>query len=237
GLDWSLQRERYLVELGFYPLGDLHGDNDGRTWDARLAWIPRRAHDKVWHIGASWSEERLASRMDGRGQRISPSVRWQSRPEVGLLATRLIDTGTIDRVQAIRRAGLEALWIEGPLSIQAEYLHTRVRRHGPPSFTGRGYYVFGSYVLTGESRPYRDGQVANPNARNKQAVELLLRYSALDLNDGAIAGGREHNMTAGANWYPNDHWKLQINQIFVHAKRRGLRTDDRILALQVQFHF
>lgn len=237
GLDWSLQREHYLVELGFYPLGDLHGDNDGRTWDARVAWIPRRAHDKVWHIGASWSEERLASRTDGRGQRTSPSVRWQARPEVGLLATRLIDTGTIDRIQAIRRAGLEALWIDGPFSLQAEYLDTRTRRYGMPSFTGRGYYVFGSYFLTGGPRPYRGGQVDNPDARNSQAVELLLRYSALDLNDGAIAGGGERNMTLGANWYPNAHWKLQINQIFAQAKRRGVRMNDSILALQVQFHF
>lgn len=33
------------------------------------------------------------------------------------------------------------------------------------------------------------------------AWELILRYSNLDLNDGAILGGEMNAVTAGLNWY------------------------------------
>ena len=243
GLDWSLERKHYLLDVGYYLSGDLHGDNKGRSAGAHAAWVPINEKHDVLHMGTSWSIDRPRATTDGRGQRNEPGIRWQTRPEAGFIPASMVNTGTIDHVRSVHRQGLEALWIHGPASLQGEYLRVRTLREGRPDFTGSGYYLFGSYVLTGESRPYfhsivGNGQVGNiVPGRAGGAWELLLRYSAIDLDDGAIRGGRQHNVTWGVNWYFKRHLKLQANQVFAHARRQGLDQRERIFEMRAQLHF
>lgn len=239
GVDWEFERPSYLVNAGYYWGQDLLGDNDGTTIAGRVAWTPRKAAGNVLHLGIAASRENRDGTTDGRGIDHPPTARFSSAPETGLTPVRLVDSGSLSYANRVERSGLEALWIDGPWSVQGERLHaTAARGHGNPDFSADGFYVFGSWVVTGESRPYANGNVGNIKPKGTWgAVELLLRYSELDLNDGPIRGGKEHDVTLGANWYLTQHFKFQANYIWATSERGNLALDPRIFELRAQIFF
>lgn len=239
GVEWTLEQSQYLLQAGAYGGKDLQGDNPGQTFAARAAWTPRKAAGDVLHFGVAASRENPESYQDGRGDYFPPSARLRTRPEAGLTDVRLIDSGSLAPVDHLLRTGLEGIWVHGPLSLQGEALQARVaRQDGLPDFHAAGGYVFASWLLTGESRPYAAGNVANPKpAHGYGAVELLARYSRLDLDDGVIQGGRQHDWSVGVNWYLTSHFKLQANYVHADATRRGVRTTPEAVEFRAQVHF
>lgn len=227
GAEWALQRPAWLASVAWFDGGDLEGGNEGSTLAARAAWVPRRAAGDVLHLGIAGSRERPDS----------GTTRMRARPEMGLTDVRLVDTGTLAGVDAIRRVGLEGLWIRGPWSLQGELLDVQAQRDGGlADVSGQGGYLFGSWVVTGESRGY-NGYAGNVVPASTSALELLLRYSQLDLDDGQVGGGRQSDWTIGANWYLGRNFKLQANYVFAHARRAGVLRDPEAFGLRAQFHF
>jgi len=239
GIDWAFERSAYIVNLGYYWGQDLPGDNDGTTLAGRVAWTPRKQDADIIHLGISASRENRDSTTDGRGIVHAPGVRLSTTPEAGLTPVRLIDTASLTNANHVQRTGLEALWIDGPWSVQGEDLRESVSRYGGKhDFTARGFYVFGSWVLSGESRPYAGGNVGDIKPNGPWgAWEVLLRYSELDLNDGSIQGGKEHDWTLGANWYLTQHFKFQANYIWAKSDKGNLSIDPRIFELRTQIYF
>ena len=239
GVDWAFERPQYVLNVGYYFGQDLLGDNDGTTLAARAAWTPRKAEGDVVHLGISASREHRDSTTDGRDIEHAPSARVSTAPEAGLTPVRLVDSASLSQANRVERSGLEGLWIGGPWSVQGELLHENVSRYGgKPDFDADGYYVFGSWVLTGESRPYANGNVGNIKPKGKWgAVELLLRYSELDLNSSPVLGGKEHDWTLGANWYLTEHLKFQANYIRATSEKGNLQLDPRIVEARVQIYF
>ena len=238
GVDWALSRPSWLAAVGYYG-GDLQGDNDGHTLAGRLAWVPRHQPGDVLHLGVTASRESPASSVNGLGLANVPSARFRSTPEAGLSPRYLVDSGTLRNVDEIGRYGFEALWIHGPWSLQGEYLRANTSfDSGKPAYRIDGWYAFASWVATGESRPYKDGNVGNivPSQR-WGALEFLLRYSTLDLDDDPILGGHEHDWTLGANWYLGNHLKLQANYVRAFGDRKGLVANPRIFELRAQIAF
>ena len=238
GIDWAFERPAWILNAGWYA-GDLHGDNDGRTLAARAAWTPLKGDGAVLHLGLSASREQRDDTIDGRGVRIPASARLRARPEAALTDIRLVDSGTLGNVDDIERFGAEVVWIGGPWSVQGEVLGANVRRDGSlPDYAGAGWYVFGSWAPTGESRSYSAGNTGNVKPKGRYgALELLLRYSSLDLDDGAVRGGRQRDWTLGANWILDQHFKLQANYIRADSERGALALDPHILTLRLQAIF
>lgn len=230
GVDWTYTaRTNWLFNLAAFDGNDLNGENEGTTLAGRAVFTPLLSDTEVLHLGLSASRERRDDRI----------ARIRARPEAGLTDVRLIDTGNLSDAEAIDRYGLEAAWRRGPWSVQAEYLGAIVRRDADlPDFHGAGGYVNGSWVLTGEARPYRNGGFGNPvPARPWGALELALRWSTLDLDDGAVAGGSQHDWTLDANWYLTQHFKFQVNYIRVDSDRAGVSLDPDILEARAQVSF
>jgi len=108
-----------------------------------------------------------------------------------------------------------------------------------------GYYVQGSWVLTGESRPYSKGTIGNVRpVHDYGAFEVAVRYSSVDLNDGPVYGGKEDDWTIGANWYLGQHFKLQANYIFANTTKRygspingDADVDPRVFEMRAQIMF
>lgn len=238
GVDWALERPHYLVNAGYYNGGDLNGGSDGRMVAARLAWVPRNQAGDVIHLGLSASRESPDGGTDGRGLYTPPVARLAARPEAGL-AAKLVDSGNLAPVERIDRSGFEGLWIQGPWSIQGEFLHAAVKLDGGrPNYDASGYYALASWVVTGESRPYSGGNVGNIRPEGAYgALELALRYSEIDLDDRPIAGGRERDWTLGANWYINRYLKLQANYVHASSDRRGLAVDPNVVEVRAQIQF
>lgn len=229
GLEWTYAAlPRWFLQLAWFGRHNLNDDADGATAAARVVFQPVLQDREVLHLGLSASRE---ARDDRNG-------RERARPEVGLTGIRLVDTGNLPGVDHIDRRGLEAAWMKNAWLLQGEYLTFDAHRPTGPSYRSDGYYVSSSWLLTGESRPYRNSAFANPKpAHDWGALELALRYSTLDLDDRDVHGGRQHDWTLGLNWYLSGHLKLQANYIRAFSSRSQLNLDPEIFALRAQLSF
>jgi phosphate-selective porin OprO and OprP len=227
GVEYSLGRPNYQFAVAYYGGNDPEGLDQGRMWGGRSVWSPRTGPGDIWHFGASHSSERPAG---GR-------ARLRARPEAGLTDVRLVDTGALTGVQEVERSGLELIRVAGPLAVQAEYLAAQVDRAAPGGkVNANGASGWVSWVVTGESRPY-SGTLGNivPTGRYG-ALELLARYSTLDL-DSTVHGGVQRSLTLGANYYWTQHVKVQVNYLRSHAQRNGADTRLNGFVARVQTHF
>jgi phosphate-selective porin OprO/OprP len=139
-----------------------------------------------------------------------------------------VDTGTFS-ADNVNLVGAEAAAVWGPASLQAEYMIAMVDSSvaNDPDFSG--YYVQGSYFLTGEHRNYKassgkfDRVKPNKNFMGDDggpgAWQLAARYSHVDLDDGAINGGELDCVTAGVNWYLNPNTRVMLNYVYADSDK------------------
>jgi len=228
GQNWSAAASVYGSDSE-----DDDDGNEGYGFGARVTFAPVAQKTRAVHLGAAIAREEPK---DSNNQ-----VRFRARPEFHAAALRIVDTGTINDVDNIQKYGLEAAAVAGPFSIQGEYLKANVNREGGlEDYDFDGAYVSASYFLTGESRPYsaKKGKFGRVKPKAKSgAWELGLRYSTIDLDDGAIQGGEEDNWTVGLNWYVNPHVRIMANYIDVDAEVAGVDDNPNIFALRTQIDF
>jgi phosphate-selective porin OprO and OprP len=168
------------------------------------------AENRLLHLGLSANIQYSAS----------ATVRYRSRPE-SYLATHVIDTGDIDAAGS-GVAGAEVAYVNGPFSVQGEFLDSVVHENGGASLNFYGFYACASWYLTGESRPYNRaaGYFSRLIPRRNfdfgkggawGALELAARASYTDLTDGPISGGRIGLLMGELNWYLNPHVRWMFN--------------------------
>ncbi len=235
GLDWSYDKiPQWTLFAAYYSGGDLDGNHKGDGYGARAVYAPIKSDTQVVHLGIAASREYPDDR----------TAQFSSTPEAALTKTDLVDTKKLPGVNSIDRLGLEAAWLNGPFFAQGEYLRfTANRTTGLSDFTGNGFYAFGAWMLTGESREYKNAEFGNTKPTHKWgAIELALRYSQLDLRDGNIQGGTQHDWTLGLNWYIGQHLKLQADYVWARANQSPANEylapiDPRIFELRAQLYF
>lgn len=218
--DWSLAVSAYGQTL--------EGINKGTGIAARATWLPISADGRFLHLAAAAASENPKS----------DSGRFSTRPEASLSPRRFADTGTLADVDSIQRIGLEAAYVDGPLLLQSEYVHGSFQRAGRPDFSGAGYYLQAGWFLTEHARGYKNGTIDAPKLDGARgAWELGLRYSHLDLDDGAVLGGVESNWTLGLTWWAHPNARLMANAISVDSDRRGISDNPDILEFRAQIGF
>jgi len=207
------ERGEWTAAAGVFGEGfDARGDDatEGYGAGGRLTLAPVAEKTRVAHLGAAFS---------WRTPDEEDMLRFRQRPESHVTNVRLVDTGTF-RADDFLRVGAEAAGAYGPFSLQGEYMWVGVDSGtaGDPTF--QGWYVYGSYFPTGESRPYGGGRFGRLRPHSNfpggpGAWELGVRFSSLDLTDGAIVGGEERNLTLGVNWYVNPYIRFMANYVQV----------------------
>ena len=183
--------------------------DEGWGTTGRITYAPWHTDTRALHFGAAASY---------RGPDESNEIKLKTRPESHITSTKYLDTGDIENVDSFIRFGIETAGVYGPLSLQGEYIRTDVDRKLDKDIAFDGWYAFGSWFMTGESRIYKlkKGAFGRVKPRNKLgAWELAARYSTLDLNDGPIRGGKGQNVTIGLNWYVNPRVRFMANYIKV----------------------
>ena len=228
-------RHRWVVAAAWTmePLGE--GSNDRRRtrhdgFVSRLVYAPLASSKRgVLHFGANFEYRKIR---DDRRWRLA------TRPEAGLLPS-LLSTGSLADVEDVVNVGAELVAIRGPWTIQSEYFHSHLRRSGGrnnPSFSGG--YIQASWIVTGETRRYRRRSATNQGIRPESrfgAVELGVRFSALDLNDETVNGGSARNLTVGASWYLMRNMRLMANYTYADLRTRSTRDEDRIHVAQFRW--
>jgi len=223
----------------------------GSQGDEQTQWLGRASY-RFWSDGIS-----NASIGASGADLLSPGytagainqINLQDRPEVRVDGDRLISSGALN----VRHAYMYAF--DAGANIQnfyvgGEYADFNVRRLASgalaadnPSFNG--WYVEGTWVLTGEPKTYTVSatnnevggfgapKVASPFSLKGDswgAWELTARYSDTDLNwnqlfagdathQAGINGGDERIVALGVNWYLNNNVKLQLNDLITNVDR------------------
>lgn len=203
----------------------------------RLVFNPIRSDDHMVHLGLSTAYE---------DRRDYQTLRFRDRPESRPAGVRLIDSGNIVNADTTLKTGAELAYQAGPFSAEAEYLRVDVGRDAGDEPVFDGYHIQASYVLTGESRGYRDGVFRGVTPQGQGgAWEVAARYSSANLNDSGFTGGKQKNITLGVNYYANANVRFMANYILVDvegssAVANGVEVGDdspSILALRAQVNW
>ncbi|MFQ5479402.1 MAG: OprO/OprP family phosphate-selective porin [Candidatus Binatia bacterium] len=215
GVSGDCFEERLTWAGGIFRDTDGFGDGTGNGYNftGRATGLPLYQQDgeRLVHVGVSYSH-----------RNVDDTVRFRERPE-SHLAPRLVDTGALS-ADAVDLVGVESAVVLGPASLQGEYVHASVDSGSGMSPDFGGYYVQASYFLTGEHRPYKRSHGAFARVKPREnfigkqgggpgAVEIALRYSSIDLNDGVIAGGELDDITVGVNWHLNPNTRVMANYV------------------------
>lgn len=204
----------------------LDGKNEGIGAAVRAS---RALHfgDDLLHLGVGASVDSPDSE----------TARFSSKPEAALATSSLVDTGTLGDVQRTTRAGLEALWIGGPWSVQAEAAAVQSHRDDAADVRGTGGYALASWSPTGHRRNYKAGTASSPTIGKEVAWELVVRYSVLDLDSAASQGGVQSDWNFGATCYLTSYARLMANYVVADSRRRGVNDDPRLFLMRVQLQF
>jgi phosphate-selective porin OprO/OprP len=221
--------------------------NDAEVFDSQLATVGRAGFlvvttdDHNVHLGVNGT---YVFQPADQGNAVANRypIRFRDRPEVRVDSTRLIDTGGIDANSAYA-AGLEFAMNWKNFLLQGEDFRYGVERRDPTTLANPkfgGYYVEGSWVITGERHRYNMTNAAfqppRPRApfsfaeANYGAWELALRYSHtdLDFHEGlagtaaaadSVRGGVQNIKAVGVNWYPNTNFRLMLEYLMISANR------------------
>jgi phosphate-selective porin OprO/OprP len=206
---------------------NLQGLNDGEGYAVRGTWLPLQGERGFLHLGAA-----VVTESPDAG-----TARFAPRPEAGLAGGRLVDTGTLRGVDRIDRIGLEAAWVQGPWLLQSEYIAASVDRTGG-GFRGDGYYAQAGWLPFGQARGYKNGVIDAPKGNGTgPAIELGLRFSRVDLDDGAVGGGTQTALGAGVTWWLRGETRLMANWIRLDSERRAVADNPNVLEFRAQMAF
>jgi phosphate-selective porin OprO/OprP len=200
---------------------------------ARVAWLPIRkdiAHTLL-HLGISLRHGKPEDRQ----------LRLRSRPE-SFQAPYVVDTGVFE-AEEIDMSGLEAYYRSGPLLFGSEIFIQNVDSEstGNPQFNGGEVFV--AWNVTGETRPYKPAggyfnavSPARPvGMGGLGAIELVLRYSDVDLDAGTLRGGKFRRITPMVNWHLSDNIRLEFAYGYGELDRFDLTGKTRFFTMRTQF--
>jgi phosphate-selective porin OprO and OprP len=224
-------------EVGNRATNEIEGNNRAT---GRMFGVPyfddSDGITRLWHVGIGASAANIQDE----------TINYESRPE-GHLAQSFVDTGNLN-ADHYYLGGVETAFVYGPYSLQAEYVYNQTDLIGGGNADFAGWYLYGSWFLTGESRTYKmgDGIFGRIKPKNNfnlskggwGAWELSLRYSNLDLNSQAIMGGEMNVWTAGLSWYPHPNLRAILNYGIANVERldgAGIERDG--ITHMAQFRF
>ena len=218
----------------YWETGKSFSDN-GSQVSFRLTALPIYTSDRNFiHVGLGF---RYTDNTDGK-------LSYKAKPEVNT-APSFIKTDSFYASSA-STVMLELIKVKGPVSFIGEYMRTVVssKAAGNPSF----YYwqVGGSWFLTGENRRYNKQTgtlgklIPKKNLSFKRgggpgAIELLARYTKSNLIDGEINGGKFGRFTSALGWYPDAHFRFEINYGLGRLDRNNLTGNADFWQFRAQF--
>jgi phosphate-selective porin OprO and OprP len=233
----------HIWNLSAFLTGDTEGKGSvnsqgGYIVRGAIAPIQDQAANLTLHIGANYTSVFRPQETAAGTYNVSLS----DRPELRVWDVKLINSGNI-AARSAAAYGVELGFSWQAFTIQGEKYWYDVDRRNPavgvtdPSFDG--WYVEGSYVLTGEPRRYSMSAAAfgrpspahpfKPQNGDWGAWELAGRYSEVDLNYNTsssvladrVLGGKQDIYAVGLNFYPNDILKFMFDFQNIDVQKPG----------------
>jgi phosphate-selective porin OprO/OprP len=239
GIKWMAHssKRHLLFNVGWYT--DVLSEGQSfSSYDhqfvARVGWLP------VLQNEATLLHVALAGRYGLVNDR---TLRLRSRPELNI-APYFVETESF-AAHDTRMVQGEVYYRPGPWLFGTEYFVQRVNALDVPDPLFHGGDAVASWLITGETRRYNTAGGYFLSVSPKRTVlqggagawEVLLRLSYIDLEDGAIQGGRFWRLTPMVNWYLTDQLRLEFGYGVGQLDRFGLTGTTRFFQGRLQFQF
>lgn len=223
GLGWVWNPAAWGMQWSAYT-HNLNGaaGSEGLALRGWHTWVPAEG----WrvHLGAASVIERPEA------DRYSLSA----RPDTRLEDLRLARSGTLTDASGVRRWALEGLLQRGSLWMQGEWLGAHVDRRTQLNYTAQGGYLQAGWISGGAQRGYKQGVVQGVDRAG--VLELGLRWSAVDLQNHGVRGGRAHAWSAAATWYVKPETRISLQ--YGHNDTQDPRAADvNLTQMRLQFVF
>ncbi|MCF7980993.1 MAG: porin [Pseudomonadales bacterium] len=235
------------TDLITYNLGVFKSaiDADDNSLDTavtgRFVIRPVNTGDTLVHLGVGYSMrdgefDEIGARLGVRGGEDKTANKVKAEYNSGLMGDEM------------KFWNLEAAANLGSVHLMAEYFDGEVTgASNLPDLAADGYYFQAGWIVTGESRKYKNGIAAFDSVKPKGANgawEVFARYDSLDVtgSDSSplidLTGEEADTITLGVNWYMNSAVKIAVN--YVHAEtdveKSGEDDGDALTArLQIAF--
>ena len=184
-------------------------------FNGRATWEPVFDTGKIVHLGVAGYYRTALKSGD-----TEDAIRISDRPNIRIDNGNIADSGVITGVNSLLYGGAEAAGVFGPFTIAGEYGKLWIDRPHLRNATFDGFYIYGSWFITGETRPFRGGNFDRVRPFTEVgkdglgAFELALRYDKIDLSGSPVRPGNEaQSVTLGLNWYFNPYAKLMFNWV------------------------
>ncbi|MCG3206105.1 MAG: Porin O [Elusimicrobia bacterium] len=212
--------------------GESRPINAGVGAVARAYAAPINQKLLALHLGGSFAVEYTDS--IGTLIRVSPIGRAEEYRNTEDFRFVLVDRQ--DERVTVNRFNLETAAVNGPLSVQAEYMNGRATSPTRSDDDFSTWYGHVSYILTGEARKYvfRRGRIHRPvPSRSAGAVEIAARYQQASRHQ--VANAKLTATEFGVTYYANQNVRFMLNYGVAHNKL--IDDSPRLVSMRAQFDF
>lgn len=236
----NLLKKRMTFTLGVFnnwiEKGNENSFSDnGMQVTSRVTYLPKYISDREFiHSGIGWRYSKAP------GGKLS----YKAKPEANT-APSFISTGSFD-ADASNILMLESIAVKGPFSFVGEYMQAFVKSDALRRKSFQYWQAGGSWFITGENRNYNKQTgnlgklIPKKNFRFKKgggpgAFEIGARYTYSDFSDGTIEGGRFGRFTGAFSWFPNAHFRFEIDYGNGRLKKNGITGKTDFWQFRMQF--
>lgn len=232
GIQISQASNSHSWSLGLFQASEDEYGLDGYAYTGRLTLSPINRPRALLHLGASSSWRDMLGENYDINEPLGISV-----------GDSIVESPEIN-ADTISQVSLEAAIVTGAFSLQGEWMHQRINSMATvdaqvmtANFTG--YYLLGSYFLTGESREYDNGFFDETSPSGERgAWEIVASYSTVDLVDHS-AGTIAKSYLVGLNYYATGRAKLMLN--LSHGESENSNPEEtgegNALSFRMQYEF
>ena len=239
GIKWMgyLPKKHVIYNVGWYT--DVLSEGQSfSSYDqqvvGRLGWLPIvKENGTLLHVAVA-AQYGLVN---------DSTLRLKSRPELNL-SPYFVDTDKF----AAHDTGViqaEAYYRPGPFLFGGEYFVQRVHAINQPNPEFHGGDAVASWLITGGTRKYNTAGgyflAVSPTRPVVEggpgAIEALVRFSYIDLDDQQIHAGRFWRLTPMVNWYLTDHLRLEFAYGVGKLDRFGIVGTTQFFQSRLQFQF
>jgi len=207
GLSLKGAADSFFWSGGVYRIQERDEEIDQYAVTGRLAFNPVQDEHSLLHLGIAGS----ARDYSGEEFKIEETAEIYTAKEA-------ITSDMDIESESVYLLGLEAALIKGPFSFQSEYIMASVNAISADNTDYSGYYIQGSYFITGELKSYKKGTMGSVESESDKAIfEIAYRYSSLDARDNNT-GIKGINHTLGLNIYFDQQVRLMTNYINTRLK-------------------
>ncbi|MDX9740889.1 MAG: porin [Gammaproteobacteria bacterium] len=228
GIGYKLKGDMHTLGLSAFNMRNAASDrNEGVGAALRATYTPVRTDSSTLHLGASYSFENANRATPTSSASASyAGRRGPSRTIATMAAGEQVDV-----------IGLEVAGTSGPFYAQAEYAMASFGGgDAGPDQDVTSWYLMGSWMLTGETKPYNGSNGVFRSVKPKKesgAWELTARYDFIENDD--VNGVEASATTVGINYYINPAMRFMMNYTMGEDEVTGDET--RQLALRGQIAF